>query len=58
MKKLDTLKLFNLHHDPSEKYDIARNHPEVIRDIEALVQQHRLTVDSVGSQLEKRIGEK
>lgn len=58
MRKLDSLQLYNLNHDPSEKYNIARNHPEVIRDLETLVQQHRLTVDSVGSQLDKRIREK
>jgi len=55
MRKLDTLRLFNLQHDPSEKYDIAGQNPEVINDIQALVQQHLLTVDPVESQLEKRI---
>ena len=56
MNELDTLRLFNLQHDPSEKYNIADQHPVVIKDIEALFRQHRATVDSVGSQLEKRIG--
>lgn len=56
VKKLDTLQLFNLAHDPSEKYDIASDHPEVIKEIEALVEQHRLTVEPVESQLEKIIG--
>ncbi len=56
MKKLDTLPLFDLHHDPSEKYDIADEHPDVITEIQAMVQQHRLTLDSVSSQLESRIG--
>ncbi len=56
MKKLDTLQLFDLHHDPSEKYDIADEHPDEIREIQAMVQQHRLTLDSVSSQLESRIG--
>lgn len=58
MKKLDSLRLFNLNHDPSERYNVAHSRADVIRDIEALVRQHRLTVDSVGSQLEKKIGEK
>ena len=55
MHKLDTLRLFNLQHDPSEKYEIASSHPDVIEEIQDLVNQHRATVDSVGSQLEKRI---
>ena len=33
--------LFNLSHDPSEKYNIAADHPEVIREIEAMVAAHR-----------------
>lgn len=57
MRKLDTLQLFNLNHDPSEKYNIADNHPDVIKEIEAMVREHRLTVDSVGSQLDKTIGQ-
>lgn len=55
LRKLDTLRLFNLQHDPSEKYDIAGQNPDVIKDIEKLVKEHLTTVDSVGSQLEKRI---
>src|SRR5690606_27061729 len=57
MKKLDTLQLFDLRHDPSEKYDIAAEHPDVVREIQAMVQQHRLTLDSVSSQLESRIAQ-
>lgn len=55
MRKLDTLRLFNLQRDPSEKYDVAETHPEIIAEITRLVAQHRTTVDSVGTQLEKRI---
>lgn len=55
MRKLDTLQLYNIQHDPSEKYNIAEQNPEIIREIEALVQQHRETVDSVGTQLERKI---
>jgi arylsulfatase A-like enzyme len=55
MRKLDTLRLFDLNADPSEKWDISGQHPEVINDIQKLVQQHRQSVDSVGSQLEKKI---
>jgi arylsulfatase A-like enzyme len=55
MHKLDTATLFNLQHDPSEKYNLADKHPEVLQDISELVQQHRATVDSVASQLEKTL---
>ena len=55
LRKLDTLRLYNLQHDPSEKYDIAGQNPVVIKDIRGMVQQHLSTVDSVGSQLEKTI---
>lgn len=55
MRKLDTLRLYNLQHDPAEQFDVAAQHPEVIREIQALVHQHVASLDSVGSQLEKRI---
>jgi len=55
MAKLDTLKLFNVQHDPSEKYEVAKRHPGVIEDIEAMVREHQATVDSVASQLDKKI---
>ena len=55
MKKLDTVRLFNLQQDPSERYDIANLHPGIIKEIEDMVTQHTATVDSVASQLEKRI---
>jgi arylsulfatase A-like enzyme len=55
MRKLDTLRLFNVQHDPSEKYELANKHPEIIVEIQEMVARHRTTVDSVGSQLEKRI---
>ena len=55
MRKLDTLRLFNVQHDPSENFEIADRHPKIITEIQELVTRHRATVDSVGSQLEKRI---
>ncbi len=58
LEKLDTCQLFNLQHDPSEKYNLADQYPHVLKEIEALVRDHRATVDSVGSQLEKRIVQK
>lgn len=58
LEKLDSSQLFNLQHDPSEKYNLADQYPLVLKEIEALVRDHRATVDSVGSQLEKRIVQK
>lgn len=55
MRKLDTLRLFNVQHDPSEKYDIADLHPEIIQQMQDIVADHKTTVDVVPSQLNKRI---
>jgi arylsulfatase A-like enzyme len=33
--------LFHLGHDPSEKYDVAREHPDVIADIRKEVERHK-----------------
>jgi len=33
--------LFNLSHDPSEQYNIAEDHPEVIDKINAFVEEHK-----------------
>jgi len=47
--------LFQLEHDPSEKYNIAGQHPEVIEEIDRLVESHKKTVKPVEDQLVKRI---
>lgn len=56
MEKLEVKKLYNLQHDPSEKYDLAEKHPEIIKEIEEMVKNHESTVVPVKSNLEKRIG--
>ena len=33
--------LFNLSHDPSEKYDVASKHPEIISQINKLTEEHQ-----------------
>ncbi len=33
--------LYNLGHDPSEQFDVAERHPEVIEQINVLVKEHR-----------------
>ena len=38
--KHDTPLLFNLEHDPSEKYDISSDHPDIIADIRKEIEIH------------------
>jgi arylsulfatase A-like enzyme len=47
--------LFQLEHDPGENYDIAAQHPEVIEEINQMVEEHKKTVIPVENQLEKRV---
>ena len=44
--------LYNLETDPSEKFDLAKQHPEIIADIMKDIDVHRSTVKQVPSQLE------
>jgi arylsulfatase A len=45
--------LFNLNTDPSEKYNIAGENPEVIEEIRVILQNHKTSVIPVENQLEK-----
>jgi arylsulfatase A-like enzyme len=47
--------LFNLDVDPSEKYDIAKEHPEIIADMKRLAQHHQATLQPVENQLDTRV---
>jgi arylsulfatase A len=44
--------LFHLGHDPSEKYNIAAKHPDVVAEIQKLAQQHQAAFKPPPSQLE------
>jgi len=44
--------LYHLEHDPSEKYDVAKDHPEVIKTLLEAAEIHKKTVKPVPSQLE------
>jgi arylsulfatase A len=44
--------LFHLEHDPSEKYNVAADHPEIVSEIVELVEAHRATIEPVENQLE------
>ena len=47
--------LYNLEHDPSEKFDVAKAHPAVVAEIERIAAAHKKGVKPVPSQLEPRI---
>ncbi len=55
MEKLDTPTLYNVQHDPSERFNIAAKHPDKIQEIDALVSQHKASMVIAASHLEKRI---
>ena len=47
--------LYHLGHDIGEKWDIARNHPDVLARIKKIADEHRATVKPVKNNLEERI---
>ena len=47
--------LYNLDHDPAEKFDVAKEHPAIVAEIEQIAAAHRNGVTPVPSQLEPRI---
>jgi arylsulfatase A-like enzyme len=46
--------LFNVEHDPSEKYDVSKKHPQEISAIRKLVAEHEAGLQAPPSQLELR----
>ena len=44
--------LYHLEHDPSEKYDVAEHHPEVIAEIRKAAAEHHAALEIPPSQLE------
>ena len=50
-----TPELYNLDHDPSEKWNIAAAHPEVIAEIRRLAEAHKHAIPPVENHLDKRI---
>lgn len=53
--KHDPPLLFHLGHDPSEKFDVAAEHPEVVLALTKLGERHQASFDPPPSQLEARI---
>mgnify|MGYP005840262701 CR=1 FL=1 len=50
----DTPLLFNLSKDPAEKYNVADEHPEVLAEIEKMVEEHKKNLVEVKDQLAER----
>lgn len=53
-EELSTPELYNLSHDPSEQYNIAEEHPEIIEEINAFVEAHRADLVVGEDQLAER----
>lgn len=45
-KILETPLLFNVNEDPSEKFNIAEDHPEIIAEIRKLLEEHQAEVEN------------
>jgi arylsulfatase A len=48
--------LYNLDEDPSEKFDLAAKHPEIVGELHRLADEHAKTVVPVKNQIETRTG--
>ncbi|MFI4912888.1 MAG: sulfatase [Sedimentisphaeraceae bacterium JB056] len=46
--------LYHLGQDPSEKYDVSKEHPDVIKNIRELKEKHCAGVEAVASRYEKK----
>lgn len=52
----ETPELYNLDHDPSEKFDIAAAHPDVVARLRKVAADHQAGIAPYPSRLEARIG--
>jgi arylsulfatase A-like enzyme len=50
-----TPELYNLDADPSEKWNIAAQHPDVIAEIRRIAEEHKKAIPPVENHLDKRI---
>jgi arylsulfatase A-like enzyme len=48
--------LYNLRDDPSERFDVAAEHPEVVTEIIALAAAHRDSIDTKPPLFDRRLG--
>lgn len=51
---LDYPHLYNLDHDPSEKFDVAEENPEIVKEINSLVEKHNAALIRGKDQLADR----
>jgi arylsulfatase A-like enzyme len=47
--------LYHLHTDPSERFDVAADHPEVLAQIDTAVQQHLAGIQKRPPEFDKRL---
>ena len=52
--KHDPPLLFHLEHDPSEQFNIAEQHPEIVRALKKLADDHLASIESGENQLAKK----
>lgn len=50
----ETPQLYHLEYDPSEQYEVADLHPEVIAQLTTVADEHRRSIESVENELIKR----
>lgn len=53
LAKLDSVQLFHLQHDPSERFNLAGQYPGIVREITEMVERHKATLKPVENQLDK-----
>ena len=46
-----TWELYNLDEDPSEKFNLADKHPDIVRDLTAMMEAHQKTVEPFENQI-------
>ena len=49
-----TPQLYHLENDPSEKYNVAADHPDVVKSLVAAAEEHRKSIKPVADQLIRR----
>jgi arylsulfatase len=50
--------LYNIEVDPSEQYDIAKNHPEIIEELKNVFEEHQRNLIKAPAELDKLIDKK
>jgi arylsulfatase A-like enzyme len=51
----DVPQLYHLGHDPGEKFDLAKDHPDVVAAMRKLAAEHQAGVKAAPSQLDRRL---